>query len=176
MRYSDDTFANFYTKLKESNYFDDGYLIVFSDHRKIAPLTREEFQHFGRSAYNRGVATIIGPDIQPNTFNDTPIQHSDFYHGLKLLVGQDPVTMPSAANDPFGSYTGRDRSVRYCQYADPRYYITEKDGQTEVIDNTNNQDAKAYIGAYENRHNNNHLSSTKTTDDDLEGIQLIAHQ
>lgn len=46
MRYSDDTFAEFYRNLKESDYFDDGYLIVFSDHRKIAPLTREEFQHF----------------------------------------------------------------------------------------------------------------------------------
>lgn len=176
MRYSDDTFAEFYSQLKESNYFDDGYLIVFSDHRKIAPLSREEFQHFGRSAYNRGVATIIWPDIQPGTFVDTPIQHSDFYHGLKLLIGQDPVTIPSVANDPFWSYTGRDWSVRYCQYADPRYYITEQNGQTEVIDNTHNQEAKAYIGSYENRHNNNKLSPKNTTQEDLYGITLVAHQ
>lgn len=176
MRYSDDTFADFYAKLKESNYFDDGYLIVFSDHRKIAPLTREEFQHFGRSAYNRGVATIIWPDIHPDIFNDIPIQHSDFYHGLKLLIGQDPVAIPSVANDPFGSYIGRDWSVRYCQYADPRYYITEHNGHTEVIDNTSNQKAKAYIGAYENRHNNNKTATTRTPQENLYGINLVAHQ
>jgi len=176
MRYSDDAFADFYAKLQASNYFADGYLIVLSDHRKIAPLTREEFQHFGRSAYNRGVATIIGPDIQANTFDDTPYQHVDFYHGLKLLIGQNPVTMPSVANDPFGSYTGRDRSVRYCQYADPRYYITEQDGQTEVIDNTSNHEAKAYIGAYENRHNNTKLTPISQTQEDLYGVTLIAHQ
>lgn len=176
MRYSDDTFAEFYRNLKESDYFDDGYLIVFSDHRKIAPLTREEFQHFWRSAYNRGVATIIGPDIQSGTFIDTPYQHIDFYHGLKLLIGIDPVTIPSITNDPFGSYTGRDRSVRYCQYADPRYYITEKDGQTEVIDNTTNIQAKAYIGAYENWHNNNKISTIDSKQKDLYGITLVAHQ
>jgi phosphoglycerol transferase MdoB-like AlkP superfamily enzyme len=59
MKYSDDSFATFYKNLQDKNFFDNGYLIVFSDHRKIAPLTKEEFQHFGRSAYNRGVATII---------------------------------------------------------------------------------------------------------------------
>lgn len=176
MHYSDDTFAEFYAKLKEMNYFDDGYLIVFSDHRKIAPLTREEFQHFGRSSYNRGVATIIGPGIQANTYNDTPYQHIDFYHGLKLLVGKDPFTIPSITNDPFGSYTGRDRSVRYCQYADPRYYITEKDGETEVYDNSINTQAKSYIAAYENWHNNNKEITKTVAVTDTYGVALVAHQ
>ena len=176
MRYSDDTFADFYAKLKEMNYFDDGYLVVFSDHRKIAPLTREEFQHFGRSAYNRGVATIIGPDIKANTFDDTPYQHIDFYHGLKLLIGQNPLTIPSITNDPFWSYVGRDWSVRYCQYQDPRYYITEKDGQTEVFENAVNTQAKSYISAYENWHNNNTQITEKSSISDTHGITLVAHQ
>ncbi len=176
MHYSDDTFADFYQQLKESNYFDNGYLIVFSDHRKIAPLTREEFQHFGRSSYNRGVATIIGPGVQPNTYNDRSYQHIDFYHGLKLLVGKDPFTIPSITNDPFGSYTGRDRSVRYCQYADPRYYITEKDGETEVFDNSTNTQAKSYIAAYENWHNHSKKITQSTTVTDTYGVTLVAHQ
>jgi len=176
MRYSDDTFSDFYQALQDNNYFDDGYLVVFSDHRKIAPLTREEFQHFGRSAYNRGVATIIGPSIQPDSYDDTPYQHIDFYHGLKLLIGQNPLTIPSITNDPFGSYAGRDRSVRYCQYADPRYYITEKDGQTEVFDSSTNTIAKSYIAAYENWHNNNKKIKQTTTNIDTYGVTLVAHQ
>ncbi len=180
MRYSAASFATFYDALQENNFFDDGYLIVFSDHRKIAPLTREEFQHFGRSAYNRGVATIIWPDIQPNTFTDTPYQHIDFYHGLKLLINDGGVAIPSVTNDPFASYTGRDRSVRYCQYADPRYYITEQDGTTNIRTQSDNTAAKRYIAAYEQWHNQTRsiTQANQTIPDILEetNITLVAHQ
>jgi glycerophosphoryl diester phosphodiesterase len=141
-------------------------------------LTKEEFQHFGRSAYNRGVATIIWPGIEPNTFNNIPYQHIDFYHGLKLLITQWSLTIPSITNDPFGTYTGRDWSVRYCQYQDPRYYITEIDWATAVWTDSYNSSAKRYISAYEKRHNQLSSNTRNTIPTLLKkyGITLVAHQ
>lgn len=176
--YTDDALDDFYQQLKKSWYFEDGYLVIFSDHRKIAPLDKQEFEHYGRSAYNRGVATIIWPDIQPWQINSHPYQHIDFYHGLKLLVSQGKIQIPSITNDPFSKYRWRDRSVRYCQYADPRYYITEEDGQTHVREQSQNTQAKNYINSYEQRHNN----TIQTAQDNIpqiltdNNITLVAHQ
>jgi len=62
-RYMDDTVDNLYQQLVSQNFFDNGMLIIVSDHRAMLPLSSEERELFGRDASSRIPAILINSPI-----------------------------------------------------------------------------------------------------------------
>lgn len=52
-RYMDDTVDVFYQQLVDQGFFDQGMLIIVSDHRAMVPITAEEQNQLGRAAASR---------------------------------------------------------------------------------------------------------------------------
>jgi hypothetical protein len=48
-RYMDETTSEFYRDLTESGFFDDGVLIITSDHRAMIPIPEDEAKRFGQA-------------------------------------------------------------------------------------------------------------------------------
>lgn len=83
LRYVDGTTYEFYTALKERNFFENGVLMVVGDHRRMDPLEPEEVERRGElDAYGRVVCSIIGKGFKPGSMDGTPLNHSD----LNLLL------------------------------------------------------------------------------------------
>lgn len=116
IKYSDKSLYYFYVQLKKAGYFDNGILVIVSDHRKMEPLEKWEKEALGDLWYTRGVATIVGKDIVPGTINTNIIQQTDFFYGLKQHFGKWLITVSKLFNDVFSSNKKRDRWVTYCHY------------------------------------------------------------
>ncbi len=116
LRYSDKSLYYFYLQLKKSWFFDDGLLIIMTDHRKMEPLENNEKDALGDYRYTRGLATIIGTGIVPWTVNNNIIQHTDFFSSVKQLAGEWMITLSKIFNDVFSSTKKRDRWIVYCRY------------------------------------------------------------
>lgn len=116
LRYADKSLFYFYLQLKKSGFFDNGVLIVVSDHRKMEPLENKEKDALGIYRYTKGLATIVGTGITPWEINTNIIQHTDIFYGLKQFVGEWMVTLSKLFNDIFSSTKRRDRGIVYCRY------------------------------------------------------------
>jgi phosphoglycerol transferase MdoB-like AlkP superfamily enzyme len=53
LRYADKSLFYFYLQLKKSGFFDNGVLVVVSDHRKMEPLENKEKEALGAYWYTR---------------------------------------------------------------------------------------------------------------------------
>lgn len=53
IRYSDKTLFYFYLQLKKAKFFDNGILVIVSDHRKMEPLKEKEKTALGEYRYTR---------------------------------------------------------------------------------------------------------------------------
>lgn len=116
LRYADKSLFYFYLQLKKSGFFDNGILIVVSDHRKMEPLQNKEKEALWDYRYTKGLATVVGTGITPGVINTTIIQHTDIFYGLKQFVGKWMVTVSKLFNDIFSSSKKRDRGIVYCRY------------------------------------------------------------
>ena len=116
LRYTDKSLYYFYLQLKKSWFFNNGLLVIVSDHRKMEPLENKEKDALGTYRYTKWLATIIGTGIVPGTINNNIIQHTDLFYGLKQLVGKWFITVSKLANDIFSKSKKRDRWIVYCRY------------------------------------------------------------
>lgn len=116
LRYADKSLFYFYLQLKKSGFFNNGILVVVTDHRKMEPLEVWEKEALGDFWYTKWLATIVGTGIVPGMINTNIIQHTDIFYGLKQLVGKGAVTVSKLFNDIFTSSKKRNRGLVYCRY------------------------------------------------------------
>lgn len=116
LRYADKSLFYFYLQLKKSGFFDNGILVVVSDHRKMEPLETKEKEALGEYRYTKVLATIVWTGIIPGGINTNIIQHTDIFYGLKKFAGKWIVTVSKLFNDIFSSSKKRDRGIVYCRY------------------------------------------------------------
>lgn len=181
--YVDRSLYSFYQKLKKSWFFENGILFIVSDHRKMEAINKEEFEKFWLSSKSRAVATVIGKNIQANSFNNNIIQHTDIYNSIKYLIGDKNVQVSKFFNNAFSLQANRDRWIRYCRFAEKTYVKIKKNGSSERITNTKeNKIFNEYLQAYKafqaekllgiqgiTNYENPQISNTHT------GFVLIAH-
>ena len=116
LRYADKSLYYFYLQLKKSGFFTSGVLVIVWDHRKMEPLEDKEKDALGAYWYTRWLATIVGTGITPGIINNTILQHTDIFYGLKQLVGKWAITVSKLANDLFSPNKKRDWWIVYCRY------------------------------------------------------------
>jgi glycerophosphoryl diester phosphodiesterase len=147
--YVDESLDQFYQDLEDSWFFTNGILLIVSDHRKMEPITKEEFETFWLSAKSRVVATAVWAWITSWVINNTILQHTDLYHSLKYLVASGGVELSLLFNDVFSSLANRDWGIRYCRYADKVYFRINQNGSSWMItDKQEDTPLKQYIQAY----------------------------
>lgn len=149
--YVDKSLYAFYQKLKNNGFFDNGILVIVSDHRKMEAINKAEFEKFGLGSKSRVVATIVGNGIKKDTFNNNIIQHTDIHNSLKYLVAKENVEVSKLFNNAFSLQTNRDWGIRYCRFAEKIYVRINKDGSSRKITNKKedgliNQYIQAYKG------------------------------
>ena len=72
MKFADRAFGNFLRDLDASGFFENGVLMVASDHRSMTPIPEKELRLFGRDAHSRIPAFLIGAEI-PQQFVDNRV-------------------------------------------------------------------------------------------------------
>jgi lipoteichoic acid synthase len=77
MRFADRAFGKFLEKLDGSAFFENGLLVVVSDHRSMTPVSSGELERFGAGAFSRVPAFVIGGDIEPGTSDDRVLSQGD---------------------------------------------------------------------------------------------------
>jgi phosphoglycerol transferase MdoB-like AlkP superfamily enzyme len=105
MRYADREFNVFLESLKDSGFFEQGLLVVVSDHRSMTPVSADELKRFGAGTFSRVPAFMIGREIAPGSSEDRVLSQSDlvstfewWLSGSTRLETHDTVML-----DPVGS-------------------------------------------------------------------------
>jgi len=63
-RYMDESANNLYRQLEYQGFFDNGMMIIVSDHRAMVPISKSEMEHFGQAASSRIPAILINTPAQ----------------------------------------------------------------------------------------------------------------
>lgn len=77
MRFADRAFGDFLEKLEATGFFQNGLLVVVSDHRSMTPVSSEELERFGAGTFSRVPAFMIGGGIDSGTFDDRVLSQGD---------------------------------------------------------------------------------------------------
>ena len=81
-RYVDRKFGEFYDRLRESGFFNNGILAVTADHHKMAAITSAEQAKYGDSAGSRIPLFVVGAGIPGGRIDDRYFQQSDLLRHL----------------------------------------------------------------------------------------------
>ena len=118
-KYTDEQIGKFYNKLKQQKFFDDGILVIISDHRIRGKPKQEIIDRIWTTWPSQVMATVVWTGIIPNSKNNNLYQAVDFHFWLKQLVSTGDVMIPNFVNNPFDTnYLWRDRWLYYCKYVD----------------------------------------------------------
>jgi len=77
MRFADRAFGDFLEDLEATGFFQDGLLVVVSDHRSMTPVSSQELERFGASTFSRVPAFMIGRDIEAGSFDNRIVSQGD---------------------------------------------------------------------------------------------------
>lgn len=87
-RYADKQINRFIEQLESMNFFNEGYLLISSDHRAMVPLTKLESDKNGDLSYSKIPFSIIGKDVvQEEDFG--LYSQSDLLPSLRHWIGSD---------------------------------------------------------------------------------------
>lgn len=111
LEYINDSFDIFYQGLLKRNFFDNGILLVISDHRKISPLSDAEFQKRGLAASSKIVGFMLGKGIEAKEDNNF-YQQKDIFYSLKKEFGSGNVEVFKQFNDIFEAQINRNRGLK----------------------------------------------------------------
>lgn len=149
IRYADKSLYYFYLQLKKSWFFDDGILVIMTDHRKMEALESGEQEALGDFWRTKGVATVVGTGITPGTLHTNITQHTDFFYSLKQLTSKWLVTVSKVFNDTFSVDIKRDRGIIYCRYFQKKNkYAIVQESNSGFAFNDISQIAKRYSFVY----------------------------
>lgn len=83
--YVDRQLGVFYNRLEDFGFFSNGVLIITSDHRIMAPLSKAELDLYGGSAFAR-IPMVVASGGKKKGKIDASFQQTDLYSSLKWLV------------------------------------------------------------------------------------------
>lgn len=83
--YADATAGLFYDALRDSDFFDNGVLIITSDHRSMTPMAKSELDRFGLSAKTRIPLIVVAPSLATHSYTQGRFQQSDLPASLLQL-------------------------------------------------------------------------------------------
>jgi lipoteichoic acid synthase len=143
-RYADRELGRFVTSLESNGFFENGYLLIMSDHRAMVPLSAEEKAKYGDRAYTRIPFLILGPGLdgqeESNSFSQSDLLPS-LRHWLGkglIFVGPDQgIFLPKAIRTPRCILTHRSYNL------DNLYVHC---GSQDYVINLNGDDTR-YIGS-----------------------------
>ena len=96
--YADKALGEFYDHLKRKDYFDDGILVIVSDHRSMTALQEKEVEVYGKTAAARVPMVIAyGKEAAPKVVTSYT-QQTDFIPSFEYLVGKKACTGPLSGN------------------------------------------------------------------------------
>jgi lipoteichoic acid synthase len=96
MKYADREFGAYLESLDQTGFFEEGLLVVVSDHRSMTPIPDREFRRFGYQAFSQVPMFMLGQEFGPEQVDDSPYSQSDLVPSFEWwLSGQGP----TAAND-----------------------------------------------------------------------------
>lgn len=79
LRYVDGSTGAFYQHLRDTGYFDSGYLLIVGDHRRMTPLEPQERHDLGMDSLGRVFGCLVGPGLPPGSVAETPLNQSDLF-------------------------------------------------------------------------------------------------
>jgi len=85
INYVDRQLGTFYNRLEKSGFFTNGILIITSDHRIMAPLSKAELDLYGDSAFAR-IPMVVATGGKRKGKIDACFQQTDVYSSLKWFV------------------------------------------------------------------------------------------
>lgn len=119
-RYMDSTVAEFHSRLESLGFFDNGLLVIVSDHRAMIPISQEEQARFGRASPSLIPAIIIG-DSAPGGKIERRFHQADLLPTIAALT-----TAEHCHQGPFRSMLQPEESESRCLYharGDDRDYL-----------------------------------------------------
>lgn len=96
--YADKTATAFYEALVDSGFFNDGVLVITSDHRSMNPLTVPESDLFGLSAPGRIPFVVVAPEYGLRGEIPGAFQQRDMINSLLHLVSDRVCTAEHEGN------------------------------------------------------------------------------
>lgn len=87
-RYMDDTVLDFYQKLEARKFFDNGMLIIVSDHRAMVPIMPPERKRLGEKAPSLVPLIVVGGP-GPKGEIDSLFHHTDILPSVENYVAQE---------------------------------------------------------------------------------------
>lgn len=180
-KFADNAAYDFYKELIAQGFFDNGILIITSDHRSMTPVMKDEMALYGKQAVARIPLIIVDESYTGKAVSHEYLQQSDLLNSLEYFIsdthcsrkGEGNIfsTPPKPAKCIYhnrGDY--RDRIDVYCSNGrqsatielngDNTYLIDGNlTGETEVLEMINNSRIGARIR--HQRFLNNTLNQTK---------------
>jgi len=138
-KYVDESIYDFYNKLEDRNFFDDGILIIVSDHRKREAITTDELEKYWLWARTKITNTIVGKWIPKGIYYSGIFQHIDVYESIKNYIWNDDVIQWKLYNDIFDWTTRRDWAVEYSPMYHTEYMVLDTNNNFKPITESNNQ-------------------------------------
>jgi len=86
IKYSDQAVYDFYQDLSRTDFFDNGLLILTSDHRSMTPLFEKELVTLGDQALAKVPLLIIGQEFRNIGVEPGLFQQTDLLNSLQYLI------------------------------------------------------------------------------------------
>lgn len=97
-RYADKSIHGLYQQLEKARYFDNGVLIIMSDHRSMTPVSKKESKIFGRQAVAKIPLVVIDKQYTGEAKTSEYLQQSDLLNSLQYLVSQEHCSRKDEGN------------------------------------------------------------------------------
>lgn len=115
-RYADRALGRFADALGAQGFFDQGVLLITSDHRAMVPIRRQEYLLLGERAYSRIPFVAVGAGLPPQRSWET-FSQTDLLPSLRYWLGREPVCLD--ANQ--GIFLPAPRQMPTCLYTRRSY-------------------------------------------------------
>ncbi len=125
--YVDGEVGRFVGALDARNFFRDGLLIITGDHRKMLPVTAEEYERYGQSARARIPLLLVGAGVEPGKRDDRFFQQIDLLPLLARAAAGEGELSPSPLW--IERYTFHERLAS--RAADVSFFLEREGGRTE---------------------------------------------
>jgi phosphoglycerol transferase MdoB-like AlkP superfamily enzyme len=136
--YMDSTVHAFYEQLQDSDFFDNGILLIVGDHRAMIPVTPAETERFGQAAVSLVPAIVVGSELQGEIA--APFHQSDILPTLDRLTANEHC------------YTGAYRSLLEPELSERRCIYHARGDNRDHIDAfcplLDGSEARAVVGLY----------------------------
>lgn len=85
-KYADRSLYEFYKKLQDIEFFEDGILVITSDHRSMTPVSKLEIDKYDNQAVSRIPLVVIGNQTGSAIRSDEYLQQSDLLSSFDYLI------------------------------------------------------------------------------------------